>query len=212
VRRLINRLARKYEERVYKQHEIGCIEGIVLSDLYDDTRFFRETITAAIKLIKRDDQRRFARLKRHIRLIVHTTRPFGGAGFYRKKVCEIDFSPQPKSEYEVQFYAAYYACVLVHESTHGLLNARNIPYTTENRLKIERLCLLEEARFARHLRLEPRILEWLQRALPHEVARWEPLWKATPLQELILILRRISARNREERRQRREKKPDSSGH
>jgi hypothetical protein len=206
VRRLINRLARKGEEWLYKQHDVGCVEGIILSDLYDNTPFFRETITAAIKLIKENDPRRFARLKRHIALIVHTTRPFGGAGYlHGNKVCEIDFSPQAKSEYEVQFYAAYYACVLVHESMHGVLHSRNIPYTPENRMKIEKLCMLEEARFAGHLRLDPRILEWLQRALRHELARWDPLWKATPWQNLILTLRRISARNREENRQRREK-------
>jgi hypothetical protein len=212
VRRLISRLARKFEERLYKQHDVGCVEGVILVDLYDDTPFFRETITAAITLIKQNDRRRFARLKKHVGLIVHTTRPFGGAGyFYRKKVCEIDFSPQPKSEYEVQFYAAYYACVLVHESTHGELRSREIPYTPENRIKIEKLCMLEEARFARRLQLAPRILEWLQRALRHELSQWEPLWKATPWQSLILTLRRISARNRKQSHERRKRETDLSG-
>ena len=205
MRRLINRLARKGEEWLYKQHDIGCVEGIILSDLYDDTPFFRETITAAIKLIKQNDQRRFARLKKHIALIVHTTRPFGGAGyFHTKKVCEIDFSPQPKSEYEVQFYVAHYACVLVHESTHGVLHSRNIPYTAENRVKIEKLCMAEEARFARHLQLDPRILEWLQRALRHDLARWEPQWAATPWQKFLLTMRRIRADSRKEAQERKE--------
>ena len=205
MRRLISPLARKFEEWLYKQHEIGCVEGITLVDLYRDTPYFRETITAAIELIKQNDRRRFDRVKKHIWILVHATRPFGGAGYlYKKNVCEIDFSPKPKSQYEVQFYAAYYACVLVHESTHGELHSRNIPYTPENRVKIEKLCMLEEARFARHLRVDPRILEWLERALKHELARWEPLWKATPWQNLKLTLRRISARNREETRARRE--------
>jgi hypothetical protein len=209
VRRLINRLARKFEERLYKQHDVGCVEGIILVDLYDDTPFFRETITSAIKLIKQNDQRRFARLKKYIALIVHTTRPFGGAGyFHTKKVCEIDFSPQPKSEYEVQFYAAYYACVLVHESTHGVLHSRNIPYTPENRKKIETLCMAEETRFAQRLQIDSRILEWLQRALRHDLARWEPHWTSTPWQKFIRTMRRISARNREENRKRREEEAE----
>jgi len=212
VRRRIHELAVKGEKWLQKQHEIGCVEGIVLVDLYDDTPFFRETITAAIELLKQNDQRRFARLKRHIASIVQTTRPFGGAGyFHNRKMCEIDFSPKPKSEYEVQFYAAYYACVLVHESTHGVLHSRGIPYTPENRTQIEELCLAEEARFARHLRIDSRILEWLQRALQFDLARWQPQWTATRWQRFIRTMRRILARNREENRERREKARDSSG-
>jgi hypothetical protein len=90
----------------------------------------------------------------------------------------------------------------VHESTHGVLRSRGIPYTPENRNQIERLCTAEEARFARHLHVEPQVLAWLQPMLKFEPARWHQNWAATRWQKFFFAIRRIRARHREEDRQR----------
>ena len=200
----IQQLARKGEQWLHKKHEIGTVDGITLVDVYDYTPYFRKTITAAVQLIKENDHRRFIRLRSHINSIVNATRPFGGAAYFHEtKMCEIDFQPKPRSEYEVQFYAAWYACTLVHEATHGVLRSHGIPYTPENRNQIEKLCMTEEVRFARHLRIDPRILTWLQHKLQFDPARWHGHWASTRWQKFILTLRRIRSRYREEERQRR---------
>lgn len=201
----IQQLAKKGEQWLRRKCEIAQIDGIALVDLEDYTPYFRRTIAAALQLIKGTDPRRYARLRRHISSIVNCTRPFGGAVyFYETKTCEIEFEPRPRSEYEMQFYTAWYACTLVHEATHGVLRSRGIPYTPENRSQIEKLCVTEEQRFARGLHLDSRILTWLQPKLQFDPARWHGYWAATRWQKFVLTVRRVRSRYREEERRTRE--------
>jgi hypothetical protein len=205
VPKRIQELARKGERWLHQKHEIARFEDIALVDLEDYTPYFRRTVVAALQLIKDTDPRRYARLRRHIASIVNCTRPFGGAGyFYETKTCEIDFDPRPSSEYEVQFYAAWYACTLVHEATHGVLRSHGIPYAPENRVQIEKLCMSEEQRFARHLTVDSRIVTWLQHKLTFDPARWHAHWTTTRWQKFLFTIRRVRSRYREEDRRRRE--------
>jgi hypothetical protein len=200
----IQQLARRGQQWLHEKHEIGQIHGIALVDLEDYTPYFRRTMTAAIQLIKKNDPLRFTRLQRHIKSIVNVTRPFGGAAyFYETKMCEIEFQPRPRSEYEVQFYAAWYACTLVHEATHGVLRSHGIPYSPENRSEIEKLCVIEENRFAHRLKVNSRVLEWLQPKLQFDAARWHRHWTTTRWQKFLLTSRRIIMRHREKEKERR---------
>jgi hypothetical protein len=86
----------------------------------------------------------------------------------------------------------------VHEATHGLLHSRDIPYTAENRTRIETFCVAEESRFARHLQVDPRVLVWLQPKFQFDPARWHQDWSATRWQKFFRGLSRIRARQRGE--------------
>jgi hypothetical protein len=48
------------------------------------------------------------------------------------------------------------ARILIHECTHGLLILNGIPYTKENRDRVERACLRAERRAIRRMRTSPR--------------------------------------------------------
>ena len=182
----IQQLAKKGEQWLRRKCEIAQIDGIALVDLEDYTPYFRRTIAAALQLIKGTDPRRYARLRRHISSIVNCTRPFGGAVyFYETKTCEIEFEPRPRSEYEMQFYTAWYACTLVHEATHGVLRSRGIPYTPENRSQIEKLCVTEEQRFARGLTFVSGFSLGFPPKFKFNLLSVAILWGSTPLEKVF---------------------------
>ena len=87
----------------------------------------------------------------------------------------MDFTfAQLKSDSEMN--AAYFAKVLVHESTHGVVASRGIRYAPELRLRIEKLCVTEENRFLNRLALtHPEIAENLHQDF--DPTRWEKSWK-----------------------------------
>ncbi len=80
----------------------------------------------ALHLISLYDVRRFRRVQKYIRYIIY--RENISAGTYDKhgKVCWIDLSYFP-FESDPEWYLAQYAAALVHEATHGWIDARKIP-------------------------------------------------------------------------------------
>jgi hypothetical protein len=194
--KLIKEMARKGTRYIERKHEIGQFDGIALVDPDDYTPYFTKIITEALQLLKDTDTRRFQRVQRHIRTIVNCTRPLGGGAYFNEtRTCEFEFRV-PRSGHDVPFYTAWYACALVHEATHGRLYSRGIAYTPENRTRIEKLCVTEEQRFARRLKVAPEVLAWLQRSQTFDPRRWERHWKLTRWQSFVLIMRRIRKRSR----------------
>ncbi len=62
-----------------------------------------------------------------------------------------------------------------------------IPYTRENRTRVERLCHAEECRSAR--KLDP---AWSHEYVrPFDAARWKPLWEMSGQDRVRAIWRRI---------------------
>jgi len=102
-------------------------------------------VVDALELLRGADPRRFGRVERHIRhIVLRGMRPLG---FYRSlgRVCGL--RKQVYRQESRPLILLGYAAVLVHEATHGFLDRRRFPYTRTNRKRIERLCLLEHARF-----------------------------------------------------------------
>jgi len=99
-------------------------------------------VVGALELIRQADPRRFCRIERHVRSI-HLG-PWKLHGFYRPlgKICGLRGSTQP-------FLIYRYSSTLIHEATHGLLASLRLPHTRENRTRIEKVCVMEEARFLR---------------------------------------------------------------
>jgi hypothetical protein len=67
----------------------------------------------------------------------------------RIRACSIEFFTIPDVSEDI--LAAGHACFLVHEATHGVIESRGIQYDGLNRVRIERLCLAEQNRFAARL-------------------------------------------------------------
>lgn len=197
--KLIKEFARKGLLALERKNEIGQFDGIMLVDPDYYTPYFTKVISGALQLIKDTDARRFQRVQQYVRSIVNCTQPMGGGSyFYLTKTCEFEFR-EPRSEHDVPFYTAWYACALVHEATHGRLHSRGIEYSPENRTRVEKLCVLEEQRLANHLKVTPEVSAWLQQQLTFDPRRWERHWKITRWKRLLLTIRRIRKRDRRKR-------------
>jgi len=112
------------------------------------------TTKRALELLERSDERRFQRVQREIKYIVNeVVASSGGEYGFDIKRCSIDFD-----RYNVQLHSghyewhvAQYASFIVHEATHGHLFSRGIPYSKKTRGRVERLCCIEQRRFAQKL-------------------------------------------------------------
>jgi hypothetical protein len=158
VRVVDQMLLREMERRLRSADEAYRIHGIPLVnyDLY--TPFFRQTFAGALEVTRLKDPRRFRRVCRYIKGIVALPIGHAHAGYLENlKVCGVRFQPPPSKE-KLPNWWAWYASILVHEATHGLIYARGIPYDEQYRERIERLCFKEENRFLKRLGLTPESL------------------------------------------------------
>ena len=128
--------------------------GIRLCDINhnpnDDSAFIARSIQA-LDLIKEIDPRRFCRVHRTIRYIVNTECHFHGV-YSLGKMCVIDFG-RYRFDRNEKWALFNYAGLIIHESTHGMLESKQIPYKRHNWLQVERICRNEQNRFLK--RLEP---------------------------------------------------------
>jgi hypothetical protein len=170
--------------------EVARFEGIVIADFRNKSSHFRDTVLAALKLIKVSDARRFARVKRHLKWIVNSTlRVPGMAEYYHPtQTCRMDFvEPTPGSD--AGYPIGSCASTLVHEATHGVVACRGIAYSKKLRSRIERLCVTEEQRFLIHLTItQPALASSLY--FEYDPARWKESWAITRFQDLAAVLRR----------------------
>jgi hypothetical protein len=127
--------------------------GIRIVDAWQDVpKQFVSVIEPAVGLIQQNDPLRYARLRREIRMIVNQPCRTDAAYSRIRRFCAIDmekFKPLFDKDYNAGI--RYLACVLIHEATHGVLYTRGIIQTKQNYARVERLCVLEEERFARKL-------------------------------------------------------------
>ena len=164
--------------------------GIRLCDVNnnpnDDAPFTLRT-KQALDLIMEVDKRRFIRLQRTIRYIVNKEL-FSGGAYLPCGACAIDFG-RYRFDRNESLALFQMAGLIVHESTHGLLESMNIPRLRRRWVQVERICRSEENRFLK--RLEPRFGGTLQR--PFNPNDWV---KMRPFSYRIKTLRR---RNSEEK-------------
>lgn len=158
----------------YKRFSIGYHAGICIVDIslakYATNDFFRRT-QQALDLIAKVDPKRFQRVQRELEFIVHSELAFAAASYTRRPpTCKIDFTrrdfgKKPKTELWI------YAALIVHEATHGEIYRRGVPYSKANKLRIERLCDVEAARF-------------LRRIDPHVGSIWEEKMTRSPAEQV----------------------------
>ncbi len=124
--------------------------GIVIANLMPGQRkeSFVSTTVAALDLIQATDRLRFARVQREIRFIIQTI--VASPAQYRRlsRTCSVDLRHFPFYEFP-DFSLKAYACVLVHEATHGYLHSKGVPHIVRLRPRIEKICTIEAIRFAK---------------------------------------------------------------
>jgi hypothetical protein len=156
LRRGLRRAAKARVLRAIREKLVGQIDGVEICDLVSTdlqkSDFLRPTIKA-MALIKKFDPIRYRRVCQRIQYIVN--RPLISAGNYVRdwRICNVDYNKHYASG-QPEWKLRAYACLLVHEATHGLLEDRGIEYNKATRARIEELCCLEEYRFAK------RVDEW----------------------------------------------------
>jgi hypothetical protein len=103
-------------------------------------------VVDALELVRRTDQRRFARIERFIKRIVLANWK-KHLGFYNtiSQVCALKKLPIPEDSRILAIYN--YSATLIHEATHAMLDKRRFPPTRANLKRIEKLCVKEEVRF-----------------------------------------------------------------
>ena len=128
-------------------------EGIKISDFRSETEGFKDVIISSIDLIKSLDPKRYKTVKDEIDWLVNSNEPGKYGGFYRRRIkgCFINFDNYSKDQ---KLVSAFFAGLIVHEATHGLLFTKDFGYDTERRLQIERICNSEENRFYKKVELE----------------------------------------------------------
>jgi hypothetical protein len=180
VGNILDRLMfREMEHRLHTADEANRIEGIPLVDYDLYTPYFRQTFAAALKGLKAKDPRRFRRICQYIKGIVALPIGHVQAGYIEQlQVCAVRFEPPPSKE-KLPKWAIWYASILVHEATHGLIHARGIPYDEQHRERIERLCYKEENRFFKRIGVKPESLAKLEKLKSFDSKAYQRLWASS---------------------------------
>jgi hypothetical protein len=192
MRKLIGDLSGRVVLWGNRLNEVGRFDGIGLADMRKRGESFRQTLEQSLSLVREHDPRRYARIKRFIHWIVNRASTKGSSGGYDFDIrtCHLEFYDDiPGFAHDA--LAALYASLLVHESTHGLIASRGIKYRADDRIRIERLCVTEQNRFAARLvALDPE--RFPERLLIQSFAAgdWGEYWALSPVQRGLSLLSR----------------------
>ena len=126
-----------------RKSETGRYDGIGLVDFRGHGESFSKIIQSSLRLIQEQDARRYARVKQHIAWIVNQVNNALGAQ-YQPGIRTLFLQFDEARDLPPDVVIAFYASMLVHEATHGLIEARGIGMSEDNRVQIERLCTSEQ--------------------------------------------------------------------
>jgi hypothetical protein len=179
-----------------RSSQVAQFEDIRISDFRRRSAHFPTTLIAAQRLVKETDPHRYSRVTRHIRWIVNRTLDSPRAQYDRgTQTCTFEFE-EPQSPPDYPYWIAWHASALVHEATHGLVEAHGIRYTEALRARIERLCVTEQNRFLCRLAMsQPEMAKKLHREF--DESKWHAYWKTTPKRRFLKELGRIASQWRE---------------
>jgi hypothetical protein len=175
LRYLLAQILRCKDIERYRRKTVAVHDGIRIVDASfrpDRQNEFVRRMKQALDFIARADGRRYARIRKHVRFIVHRELVGAGAKYKRlSRACLVDLT-----QYDFltpRTVGWFLAGSLVHEATHGRIGERvrfrrgsiawlhdatggkvfrrGVTWNPENRWREEKMCLLEEARFARRV-------------------------------------------------------------
>lgn len=191
MRRYLRKLADRLELAAYRDGEVARCGNIGISDILQKRTRFGDCILASLELVKSCDPSRYHRIQRRLSWIVNCPLEKVWMAQYRHgfRACEIDFDERDYVA-NLELHVAWCASTLVHEATHGAIDARGIRYTPEMRSRIEQLCVAEEHRFLDHLAVsQPEMAQDLRSDFSESDWHWS--WNAGRTAKLFRTLRRI---------------------
>lgn len=105
-------------------------------------------VAEAVEFVRTIDPARFARLRREVRCILIAPARHDVYARYKRlgRICSIGASAFEKYA-DPKRTRRFIAAILIHESTHGELDRRRIPYTKSTKERVERICMAEHKRF-----------------------------------------------------------------
>lgn len=135
-----------------REHALAEFEGVLISDYRKAGEVFRSDVVEALRLINVYDARRFRRVLRNTPFVVnHVIRDGAPASYHPGwTACVLDYE-QLRGIEPAEFRRGCVAALIVHEATHGVIDRHGIAYQGEERLRIERVCMNEQNRFASRL-------------------------------------------------------------
>ncbi len=204
MRKIITKLLDKGILWGLRGSEVGRFDGIGLADLRTHGDSFRRTMEESLCLVRDHAPRRYAQIKCFIHWIANRMDSKGSGGGYDFSIrtCHLEFYDEfPGLVRDVM--VAVYACILVHESTHGRIESLGIQYRGDDRARVERLCVQEQNRFAAKLvALDPDRYPASCLLVDFKASDWQEHWSMTPLgRGLSLLSRTWADRNRTRRLQ-----------
>ena len=196
MKHLINKFGEKLLLRLFRSSVVAEFEGISIASLRGDGAEFAQEILDALVFLKSHDPRRFGIVRRTTDFIVERSLPCGrnsGNYIHGIRAISIDYEV-PDTGWDCLYRHGFFAGLIIHEATHGRIKDFGIRTTYENRIEIERLCVVEEHRFYRRLKpLREGIADDLIQ--PFDPSIWDSVWKAGPLTQMLMSIKR-SMKNR----------------
>lgn len=172
--KLYSKVEIPFTRLVMKVGRLGEIDGIAICDCSAAQKTSQEFLLKtqeALTLIQTLDPRRYRRICKSFSYISNEELISMGEFKLRLKICRVDYTRCLTSS-DTQWNLRTYARLLIHEATHALLFTRGIPYNKETWERCERLCHLEEYRFALHF--EPGYADI--HPGPFDAERWRLYW------------------------------------
>jgi hypothetical protein len=167
----------------------GEHEGIKIGNFRSKNEGFADAMKSSIDLIKELDSKRYKTVKNEIEWVINSNEPGKVGGFYRRRIkgCFINFDNYSEDK---KLVSAYFAGLIIHEATHGLLYTKGVGYEKDRRLQIERICNSEENRF--YKKVEREFPEY-SGMLIHDFDPndWEYYWNTSKWKQAYHSLKRI---------------------
>lgn len=162
---LPERLALRFG-RAFKQ------EGFKLVVPFEDrsgAALLRAKVVAGLRLIRSHSPKYYARVQKFVpNILIAGAHPYIAVYLADLSLCDIsrDFAlAESTGDQEL-------ALTLVHEATHGYLHSRGIPYSANQRARIERICVRAEIALARQLPQADTLITVARRRLDYEPDHW----------------------------------------
>ncbi len=166
-----------YYLKLMKESCLCRIDGVAVCDMSIEQHLqadFLKLTSEAMALIKSTDARRYRRVCLNLSYIVNSPLITPGNYDHKDRICNVDYAKHFRSE-DQQWNLRMFACLLIHEATHGVITTRGILYQNDDRERIERLCHREEYRFA--LRIDHGYANASIGSF--DPNRWKPYWEGS---------------------------------
>lgn len=175
---------------VARRNEVGLLDGIRLADMRDRGDAFCDTMLNSLRLVREHDPRRYARIKCFIHWIINAPTTLSARYDFSIRTCFIEFYDEIPG-LTPRGLASLYATILIHESTHGLIESKGIEYEGDRRARIEHACTKEQNRFAARLvALDPAQYPKQDLLQDFDPSQWQEEWDKSRLLRGFSILSR----------------------